>query len=85
MPTLQGQVDGQGRTGGLGPCHAPVACGLPHHLKWLGFKVITTGTKAGWFQQLVNAVSQAAFKGQVPLYNAGAIFTYHEFTLKAKM
>lgn len=83
-PTLQGQVDGQERTGGLGPCHAPVACGLPHHFKWLGFKAITAGTKVRRLQQLVNAISQAALKGQVPLYNAGLFFTHHELTLKGE-
>lgn len=82
--TLQGQVDGQERTGGLGPCHEPVACGLPHRLKWLGFKAITAGTKVRWFQQLVNAISQATLKGQVSLHNAGLILTYHELTLKGE-
>lgn len=83
-PTLQGQVDGQDGTGGLGPCHAPVACGLPHHLEWLWFKAITAGAKVRWLQQLVNAISQATFKGQVPLHNAGLVFTYYELTLEGE-
>lgn len=78
-------MDAQDRTGRLGPCHAPVARGLPHHLKCLGLKTITTGTKAGWLQQLINAISHATFKEQVPLHNAGVVFTYHELTLKGKM
>lgn len=58
-----------------------MACGLPHHLKWLGFKAITAGAKVRWLQQLVDAVSQAAFEGQVPLHDAGLVFTYHELAL----
>lgn len=57
-----------------------MACGLPHHLEWLRFKAITAGAKVRWLQQLVNAISQATFKGQVPLHNVGLVFAYYELT-----
>lgn len=57
--------------------------GLPHQPQWPSLKAVTAGTKARWFQQLVDAVGQATLKGQVPLHNAGVIFTHHELTLQA--
>lgn len=46
--------------------------------------MVTAGSKARWFQQLVNAIGQATFKGQVPLHNSGVILTHHELTLQAQ-
>jgi hypothetical protein len=51
-------------------------------LEWLRFKAITAGAKVRWLQQLVNAISQATFKGQVPLHNVGLVFAYYELTLE---
>lgn len=65
---------------GLGPYRS--TSGLPHQPQWPSLKAVTAGTKARWFQQLVDAVGQATLKGQVPLHNAGVIFTHHELTLQ---
>lgn len=62
----------------------PVYLCLPHQPQWPGLKAVTAGSKARWFQQLVNAIGQATFKGQVPLHNSGIIFTHHELTLQAE-
>lgn len=67
---------------GLGPC--PSTPSLPHQPQWPSLKAVTTGTKAGRFQQLVDAIGQATLKGQVPLHNVGVILTHYEFTLQVK-
>lgn len=65
---------------GLGPC--PSTPSLPHQPEWPSLKAVTTGTKTGWFQQLVDTIGQATLKGQVPLHNVGIIITHYEFTLQ---
>lgn len=66
----------------MGPCLS--TSGLPYQPQWPSLKAVTAGSKARWFQQLVNAIGHATFKGQVPLHNSGIILTHHELTLQVQ-
>lgn len=79
-PIQQGQADERYRWAWTLAC-LPLP---PYQPQWPSLKVVTAGSKARRFQQLVNAVGQAAFKGQVSLHNSGLILTHHELTLQAE-
>lgn len=66
----------------LGPL--PSTSGVPHQPQRPSLKAVTAGAKARWFQQLVDAISQAALKGQVPLHNPGVVLTHRKLTLQAE-